>query len=688
MTVPDSYTPNSPTRVNKPVKQAQPAMPPSSSSPAPPRTFATTITAAIVLLLAGTIAGINGVDAQPVESPAATVNEVPESTTEALADLDRRAASQRRSLAQLDHLVTDFELEDRLEQSGITFVHQVTDDAAKYWKPVHYDHGNGLNVADFDGDGLLDLYFLTQIGSNELWRNLGDGTFEDVTTRAGVGLADKISVAATFVDLDDDGDPDLYVTTVRMGNVLFENLGNGRFRDRTAPSRLGYVGHSSAPVAFDYDRDGLLDIFLTNVGVYTGDAVGTGGYYWGLGDAFQGHLYPERTELSQLYRNLGDLRFEDVSAATGLVDRTWAGDATIVDFDGDRWLDLYVPNMQGDDAYWVNTNGRFTERAAALFPKTPWGSMGVKAFDADNDGRVDLLLTDMHSDMSEEVGPEREHLKSRMQWEEEVLQGGANNIFGNAFFHNQSTDGEARFVEASDSFGLENYWPWGASTGDLNADGYEDVLIIASMNYPYRYGINSLKLNDRGRRFVDAELVLGIEPRRDRRIKTPWFELDCDTDPDTSHPLCEQRSGRQRFDGSLGSRTAIFMDLERDGDLDIVTGEFGAAPQVLVSNLTERREIQTLEIELIGSDSGREALGAVVQLRTGERLQTRVNDGKSGYLSQSSMPLFFGLGGGAGEANEIREIDEIRVLWPSGRTSVLRQPPDRRRLVLVEPTAP
>src|SRR5438309_414377 len=100
------------------------------------------------------------------------------------------------------------------------------------------------------------------------------------------------------------------------------------------------------------------------------------------------------------------------------------------------WPDLYVLNMQGDDHYYENQQGKkFLEKTETYFPKTPWGTMGIKFFDYDNDGKPDLLLTDMHSDMSEEIGPEREKLKSRMQWTDEFLQGGANNIFGNALYH-------------------------------------------------------------------------------------------------------------------------------------------------------------------------------------------------------------------------------------------------------------
>src|SRR6185369_17461883 len=108
-----------------------------------------------------------------------------------------------------------------------------------------------------------------QLGANQLWRNLGQGKFADITATAGVGLADKIGVGASFADIDNDGLPDLFVTTVKMGNVLFKNLGHQKFQDITKESGLGYVGHSSGAVFFDFNNDGLLDLFLVNVGRYT-----------------------------------------------------------------------------------------------------------------------------------------------------------------------------------------------------------------------------------------------------------------------------------------------------------------------------------------------------------------------------------------------------------------------------------
>ena len=127
-----------------------------------------------------------------------------------------------------------------------------------------YDHGSGLAVGDYDGDGHDDIYFLNQLGPNALYRNAGDGTFVDVTAKAGVALGDRICVAATFADYDNDGWADLFVTSTRGGNVLFHNRGDGTFEDVTAKAGVGHVGHSQTPVFFDYDNDGDLDLYVTN----------------------------------------------------------------------------------------------------------------------------------------------------------------------------------------------------------------------------------------------------------------------------------------------------------------------------------------------------------------------------------------------------------------------------------------
>ncbi|MDX1545851.1 MAG: FG-GAP-like repeat-containing protein, partial [Rhodothermales bacterium] len=569
--------------------------------------------------------------------------------------LGERAQTQRAAAQDLDAF-HDFRFTDRRAASGIGFRHRIVDNAGKAWMPNHYDHGNGVAVADVDGDGRLDLYFTTQVGRNALYRNLGGGRFEDVTETAGVALDGRVSVAASFADVDNDGDADLYVTSVRGGNALLLNDGGGRFTDASAASGLDYSGHSSGAVFFDYDRDGLLDLYLANVGVYTTDRrlpvtngtspEQTGGryqFYEGREDAFIAHLFPGRAETGRLYRNLGNARFEDVTEAMGLRDDGWSGDAVPFDADSDGWTDLYVLNMQGDDAFFRNMEGRrFERRSRAVFPRTPWGTMGAATLDADGDGALDLLLTDMHSDMSQDVGPAQEKLKAAMQWPDSLLQTDGRSLFGNALFRNA---GGGAFREISDAVGAENYWPWGPSAGDLNADGYDDVFIASSMNYPFRYGINTVLLNDGGRGFADAEFLLGVEPRPEGHRLTPWFTLACDG-ADATHEHCAGRTGEAVVWAARGSRSAAVFDLDDDGDLDVVTNDFNSEPLVLVSDLAERRgdALRYLQVRLQGTESNRDGLGAVVTVYAGDRAITRAMDGVSGYLSHSVMPLYFGLG--------------------------------------------
>jgi len=310
----------------------------------------------------------------------------------------------------------------------------------------------------------------------------------------------------------------------------------------------------------------------------------------------------------------------------------------------------------------------------AYFPRTPWGSMGVKFFDYNLDGLMDLFVTDMHSDMTgvqikageTNYSPRFEKRKSEewcsIEWSAADLASASNSIFGNAFYENR---GHGTFAEVSDNIGAETYWPWGISVADLNADGYEDVFVSAGMGYPLRYAINSLLLNERGQRFVDSEFVLGVEPRKSNRIGKEFFTLDCSGE-DKKNPLCRGKTGLLTVLGSTSSRASVVFDVDDDGDLDIVTSEWNDHPQVLISNLSEKKKIHYLKVKLVGTVSNRDGLGATVKVHCGAKTYVRYHDGKSGYLSQSCMPLYFGL-------DEATNIERIEVVWPSGKTQILTE---------------
>jgi hypothetical protein len=271
----------------------------------------------------------------------------------------------------------------------------------------------------------------------------------------------------------------------------------------------------------------------------------------------------------------------------------------------------------------------------------------------------------MHSDMSAQIELHQEKLKSKMAWPESFLRSGGNSIFGNSFFHNQ---GGGRFVEISDKIGAENYWPWGLSVGDLNADGFEDVFVAASMNYPFRYCVNKVLLNNKGQTFLESEFILGVEPRLDGRTAKPNFTLDPNGE-DKDHQLVERLKINEPVEvwGALGTRSSVIFDLDNDGDLDILTGEFNDGPMVLVNNLSDQKPIHWLKVQLSGNTSNADGLGAVVRVHADKNVYTKVNDGQSGYLSQSAYPLYFGLG-------DADVVDKLIVKWPTGKEQTVAGP--------------
>ena len=398
---------------------------------------------------------------------------------------------------------------ERGRQCGLTFhMDFLPSEQGQNFKVNLYDHGCGVAVADFDGDGHDDVYLLNQLGANALFRNKGDGTFEDVTRKAGVGVGDRICVAAAFGDYDNDGYPDLYVTSTRGGNLLFHNNGDGTFTDKTKQAGLVHVGHSQTAAFFDYDNDGYLDLFVTNTAKWTLDTYDASSHFF-VGREQLSDLTGSPLEYNLLYHNNGDGTFTDVTEKAGLKGRGWGGDVAVFDYNDDGHIDLLVTNMFGaSQLYRNNGNGTFTDVTKDILGRTSFGAIGSKAFDFNNDGRLDLLMVDMHSDMwlpnyLDPVNGTTDNLKKkysrfmgphylrdpRITDEEKKVQDAVHYryedvLFGNTLFKRLAS---GKFEEMSDKANLETWWPWGIAVGDFNNDGYEDVYLPSGMGYPYEY---------------------------------------------------------------------------------------------------------------------------------------------------------------------------------------------------------
>jgi hypothetical protein len=188
--------------------------------------------------------------------------------------------------------------------------------------------------------------------------------------------------------------------------------------------------------------------------------------------------------------------------------------------------------------------------------------------------------------------------------------------------------------------------------------------------------VNSVKLNDRGRHFADAEFALGVEPRQGN-LATPFFDLDA-SGRDKGPRDAAGETGTVTIWAARASRSSAIFDVDGDGDLDIITNEFNAAPMVLISNLTERTPVHYLQVALTGTTSNRSGLGARVKVTAGGRTYMQVLDGNSGYLSHSVYPLYFGLGAAT-------SVDRVEVIWPSGKRQTVSAPAINSRIQVREP---
>jgi hypothetical protein len=532
-----------------------------------------------------------------------------------------------------------------------------------------YDHGSGVCVADYDGDGLEDLYFLNQLGANGLYRNNGDGTFADVTKAAGVGLGDRISTSAAFADVDNDGDQDLFVASTRGGNVLFRNDGGGRFEDVTSAAGLELVAHTQGVCFFDYDDDADLDLLITNTAEWTLNWRDPGAIYFiGVDDIVT--LVTSPIEKNVFYRNEGDGTFVDVTAEVGVEGAGWGGDVATFDTDGDGDQDLFVTNMFGVSQLYRNDDGeRFTDITESALGITSWGAVGCKPMDFDGDGLLDLFVLDMHSDMWMETtmgdrmqedrkfdGPEGPMLEwgliepGRLPEYRDALLSvmGVGNlskvVFGNTLYRNL---GEGRFEEISDRANVETLWPWSLAVADFDMDGLEDAFIATGMGYPWFPWRNALLMNRGDGTFAKRASEEGIDPR-----------------PGGPH-LPNRIRGNP---ASRSSRSAAVLDYDGDGRPDLAVNNFNERPYLYRNRFPMKHWVA---LRLRGTRCNRDAVGALARLEVGGTVQVRQVCSAGGYLAQSTRTLYFGLG-------DHERIDRCEVIWPDGSRQVLPDlEPDR-----------
>lgn len=500
--------------------------------------------------------------------------------------------------------------------------------------------GTGAAAIDYDADGWIDIFLVngtTLDGfptghepTNHLYRNRGNGTFEDVTMRAGLA-ASGWGQAACVGDYDNDGRDDLFVTYWGQ-NRLYRNAGGGTFDEVT--SRAGLVHErrrwSTGCAFLDYDRDGRLDLMAANyidLDLATTPLPSSGlCRYKGLAVACGPPGLPGGRNV--LYHNRGDGTFADVSAKSGITRAmgTYGLGVATLDFDRDGWVDVYVANDSNPSAlYRNNRDGTFTDigtRAGCAYSQDgkAQAGMGLAIGDYDRSGTMDVFKTNFAGDTS--------------------------TLYAN------TGDGLCEDRTFTSGIGVNTRWlGWGVGFLDLDSDGWLDLFLVNGHVYPEVAALETeagyaqpkvVYRNLRNGRFADVSAQLGP-------------------------PVTTPKAGRG----------AVFADFDNDGDVDVLVNNMHDTPDLF--RLDQSGERHWVSVKLAGSQSNRSAIGALVRLVTADGEQRQEVRGGGSYYSQNDLRVHFGLGAA-------RAVDRIVVRWPNGLEETWPQPAIDRLHTLREGT--
>ena len=512
---------------------------------------------------------------------------------------------------------------DIRQSAGITFVQDSTQTEEKYYLETM---GTGVAFLDYDQDGLMDIYFVQSAATDAytpshplrsaLYHNNGDGTFTDVTEKAGLAGEGHYGQGAAVGDFDNDGYPDLYVTGYGRA-ILYHNNGNGTFTDVTAKAGVADEGQWSTSAGwFDYDKDGYLDLVVANYlnwnpknNIWCGEKK----------PGYRSYCNPNnyKGQTTKLYRNNHDGTFADVSMKSGVgVPESKGMGLVLADFNGDGWPDIAIANDTWPNFLFQNNHdGTFTDVSlisglAASEDGRYEAGMGIDAADIEGDGLLDVYIT---------------HLDFEL----------------NRLYHN---NGDATFTDATYSSGIGNKAMLlsgvAAKFIDYDNDGWPDIVQANGAM------VDNVSLYHSLVSYKEPLLMF-------HNLGKGHFEKSSDAlGPDFNRPMAAR-----------GLATADFFN---NGAVGIAVNCRGDAPELLRNDGSTANH--WVEVLLIGTKSNRDGIGAVLKLTAGDMVRVDQAKGGTSYMSASDPRIHFGLGKHA-------KIDSLAITWPSGQVDHLTAPP-------------
>lgn len=567
------------------------------------------------------------------------------------------------------------------EQTHIDFANTLTEGLnTNVLMYEYFYNGGGVAVGDLNGDGLQDLYFTGNMTDNKLYLNQGNMQFKDITTDAGVtGRPGPWKTGVTIADVNGDGKLDIYICysgkirAEKRVNQLFINQGNDAagvpmFKDMTADYGLDFPSFSTQAYFFDYDRDGDLDLLLVN---HNPARISI------LDDAFVKEMTAKKDNESgiRLLRNDNN-HFIDITPASGIINTSlsYGLAAGIADINGDGWPDIYVSNDYSipDRLYINNGKGGFTDELQKQIGHTSFYSMGNDVADINNDGKPDIYTLDML--------PE-DNKRQKLLFGVDNYEAFDLNLrvgFYYQYMRNmlQINNGNNSFSETGQLAGISNTdWSWSPLFADYDNDGWKDLFVSNGYTRDYT-NMDFLKFmgdNLKDRRVMRKDLLDFVSQMPSSQMKSYLFK-------NNGNATFTNTSEQWGITLPSNSNGAAYVDLDNDGDLDLVVNNINQPAFVYENQAAKQNDNHYLALKLNGSGANTQGIGAKVSIYSGNKMQYLEQMPTHGYQSTVSPVLHFGLG-------KDKQVDSLRITWQSGKSQIIQKVKANEQLVLNEKEA-